>query len=508
MKKTKENVKEQRGITLVALVVTIIVLMILASISIGAVFSEKGIINQAKESKKQHEEAVKKEEENLNELLGEYKNSLKTPEPTPPAEYIDETIAAAPKLSEGMTPVKWNGSAWEKTSKIDSSWYNYASSEKRWANVVLGDSTFKTVNGKEVLDEEANYSMLVWIPRYAYKIKSMYHQNGEETTAGEIEITFIDTNNTSKGGTKYTRDSATQYPEATVGGAMSDYVVHPAFDFGSTKLSGFWVGKFESSNTDKTTYNGTDKTMMIKANVPSWRSIQISNMFDVCLEMNKANNVHKLPTSDTVVDPHQMKNDEWGAVAYLSKSMYGKQNEEVYINNNSSYITGIAGDTASASNSSATTNTYNTTVGQKASTNGNITGVYDMSGGAWEYTAAYVNNGNGNLTSYGASLVNNTNGRYKNVYSKGSSDTRAANYAVATPTNGHYGDAVYETSNKYENTDGSWYADYSLFPYSGSPFFMRGGYYSDTTCAGLFCFNYNVGNYNGVFGFRVVVPVL
>jgi len=44
-----------------------------------------------------------------------------------------------------------------------------------------------------------------------------------------------------------------------------------------------------------------------------------------------------------------MKNDEWGAVAYLSKSKYGKQNEEVWINNSSSYITGSAGNSASAS---------------------------------------------------------------------------------------------------------------------------------------------------------------
>ncbi len=65
-----------KGITLVALVVTIIVLMILSSISIGAILSEKGIIQQAKDSKKQHEDAVRKEEENLNELLGEYKNSM------------------------------------------------------------------------------------------------------------------------------------------------------------------------------------------------------------------------------------------------------------------------------------------------------------------------------------------------------------------------------------------------------------------------------------------------
>ena len=372
--------------------------------------------------------------------------------------------------------------------------------------MVLGDSTFKIVDGKEVLDEDANYSMLVWIPRYAYKIESMYHQNGDSTTAGEIEIVFIDTNNTSKGGTKYSRDTAAQYPSATIGGAMSDYVVHPAFDFGTSKLPGFWVGKFESSNTDKTTYNGTDKTMMIKANVPSWRSITISNIYDVCLNMNKANNVYKLPTSDSTVDPHQMKNDEWGAVAYLSKSRYGKQNEEVYINNNSSYITGIAGDTASASSSSSTTNTYNTAKGQKASTNGNITGVYDMSGGAWEYTAAYVANNNGSLTSYGSSLVGGA-AKYKNVYTS-NGDTQQGNYGVSTPANGHYGDAVYETSNHYSSSNGSWYADYSIFPYSSGPFFVRGGYYSNTTGAGVFCFIGSDGSNGSGDGFRVVVPVL
>lgn len=71
-----KTIKNQSGITLVALVVTIIVLMILASISIGAIFSEKGIIQQAKDTKKQHEDVVKKEEENLNDLLGEYRNSM------------------------------------------------------------------------------------------------------------------------------------------------------------------------------------------------------------------------------------------------------------------------------------------------------------------------------------------------------------------------------------------------------------------------------------------------
>ncbi len=68
-----------------------------------------------------------------------------------------------------------------------------------------------------------------------------------------------------------------------------------------------------------------------------------------------------------------------------------------------------------------------------------------MSGGAYEYTAAYVNNGNSNLGTYGSTLVNAA-GKYKDVYSKGSNDDREPNYQMSTPDRGHYGDAVWETS--------------------------------------------------------------
>ena len=113
-----------------------------------------------------------------------------------------------------------------------------------------------------------------------------------------------------------------------------------------------------------------------------------------------------------------MKNDEWGAVAYLSKSKYGKQNEEVWINNSSSFITGSAGNSTNANADTGTTNDYTSTQGVKASTTGTVYGVYDMSGGAWEYVAAYVDNGDSNLTSYGSSLVNG-DAKVKNVYTRG-----------------------------------------------------------------------------------------
>ena len=199
-----------------------------------------------------------------------------------------------------------------------------------------------------------------------------------------------------------------------------------------------------------------------------------------------------------------MKNDEWGAVAYLSKSKYGKQNEEVWINNSSSYITGSAGNSASASGNTGTTTDYTSTQGVKASTTGTVYGVYDMSGGAWEYVAGYVNNGDSNLTSYGSSLVNG-DAKTKNVYSKGSSDSRDNNYSA---NSGKYGDAVYETSANGNLSSSSWYGDYSNFPNTSVPFFGRGGYYVNGTYAGVFYFSNGYGISNGSYSFRPVLVAL
>ena len=58
--------KKQSGITLVALVVTIVVLLILAGVSINLVLGENGLITQAKEAKEKTLEAEKAEGENLN----------------------------------------------------------------------------------------------------------------------------------------------------------------------------------------------------------------------------------------------------------------------------------------------------------------------------------------------------------------------------------------------------------------------------------------------------------
>ena len=356
-----------------------------------------------------------------------------------------------PKLGSGMTPIKWNGSSWVNTTGSDKDWYDYTG--KKWANA-------KTSDG----------SMWVWIPRYAYSITSGYHSS----SAGNIDVEFMKglTNETSTGRKTFQNSSG-----------QGNWNIHPAFNYGST-VSGIWVAKFEASNS-----SGKIKVV---PGVSSWRSITVNDIYTNCLNYNKT------------LNSHMMKNDEWGAVAYLSKSKYGKQNEEVWINNSSSYITGSAGNSASAGTDAGTTNDYTSTQGVKASTTGNVYGVYDMSGGAWEYVAGYVNNGNGNLTSYGSSLVNG-DAKTKNVYSKASSDNNTNNYNA---NSGKYGDAVYETSANGNSSNGSWYGDYSSFPYTSNPFFGRGGYYNNGTSAGVFCFAYSDGYGNSNTSFRPVLVAL
>ena len=380
-----------------------------------------------------------------------------------PEWYDYGTEVNAPKLGTGMTPIVYIG--------------ENKPTEKKWANAMTEDG-----------------SMWVWIPRYAYNITSGYHQSGAEINptkpeegAGTIEIKFLkDSSNIAYDGTS-TWDNVS---------GQGKWNIHPAFNYGQ-EVSGLWVAKFEASPEGETTdnansqYNGIDKKLQVKPEVSSWRYITIGNAYTVCLNYNSA------------LNSHMMKNDEWGAVAYLSKSKYGKQNEEVWINNSSNHITGSAGNSASANKDVGTDTDYTSTQGVNASTTGTVYGIYDMSGGAHEYVAAYVNNGDSNLASYGSSLVNG-DAKTKNVYVKGSTDDRPNNYDA---NSSKYGDAVYETGENGSDI-GSWYYDFSYFPYTWSPFFYRGGNLSDGKIAGVFNFVYISGDSSSSVSFRPVLAVL
>ena len=380
--------------------------------------------------------------------------------------YRDESGANAPKLVEGMIPVVYDESqsSWVKAD-TSSKWYDYNNQE--WANAVTvteeNRETYMSASAGTVIPMDDINTMWVWIPRYEYQYTNLGNQyaGGTQDLPGEIKINFLSGTNTTPS------DAA-------------NYKVHPAFTFGSEELTGIWVGKFETGGTLAsacTNENCNTSNVVIKPNVTSLRNQTVSSFFYMSrsMQMNANNPYGFMSTSGNV---HMSKNNEWGAVAYLSQSKYGKYgnskytgaDKEIAINNCSNYITGIGGDTVSASESSTTcaTNTYETANGQTASTTGTIYGVYDMSGGAYDYVMGNYNN---IRASSGFSEM--PEAKYYDLYTT-TDPTTACNEGIC------YGHALSETS--------GWYADGVLFVNDSNPWVAHGGLYYVNTNAGVFFF--------------------
>ena len=235
---------------------------------------------------------------------------------------------------------------------------------------------------------------------------------------------------------------------------------------------------------------GSETTFKSVPSVQSAKSINIENMYTYSLNYASAKN------------SHMTKNSEWGAAAYLEFSQYGRNGHEVDINNSNDYITGNGGGSTSAS--SETTNAYNTKIGAKASTTGNIYGIYDMSGGAWEYTAAFNDTDTNNFESqYGSSFASTTNSSTK--YATKYSNNTTTSYGTKIYEVGKIGDGTKETYS--ESSSYSWNPnnDYAHFAVSSSPFFLRGGTYVYGTTAGVFCSSISYGYSNSFDSFRVVL---
>ena len=173
-----------------------------------------------------------------------------------------------------------------------------------------------------------------------------------------------------------------------------------------------------------------------------------------------------------------MKNSEWGAVAYLTQSSYGRDGAEPNINNlnlnnkDGKWIYAVTGFAGIGQSTVAETNIVNvhghkTETGVLASSTGNITGIYDLNGCIWEYVAAYVTSGYVHLVTYGTPYTYTT--------AEADPTTRSTKYATAYPyiiTGTRYGDAVRETSSMLNLMSG-WNGVSTTYPQDAYPFFVR-----------------------------------
>ena len=375
----------------------------------------------------------------------------------------DTSNANAPVLASNMIPVYYDATAkvWKKADtsnkKFENRWYNY--DNHMWANAVTVTSTNRTTYlnakvGTEIPMTDIT-TMWVWIPRFNAATPSNYN-GGTQAKPNAIDVTFVKPNETAL----------------------------DAFTFGTKQLSGFWYGKFELSHTtlvSNTTANNlgcTNETctnannILIKPSVTILRYNSISNFFFASRSMEQTGNSFGFVSTE--VDTHMSKNNEWGAVAYLTQSIYGRCTNstlcvEIGINNNSTYKTGY-GAAPGTSFTSSTTNTYDTNLGMKASTTGNIYGIYDMAGGLFEYVMGVYNKTTGNS---GFTTTTFPNEKYYNNY-------------TATTYQGH---ALTETQ--------GWYNDIYSFVSSSSPWFVRGATVANVDNNGIFSAYGNDGGSNG-----------
>ena len=422
-----------------------------------------------------------------------------------PIKKYTETIlnGTDPVLKDNLVPIKIASDGTVTKADISKEWYNYEN--KEWANAVILKDESITYNNGETIPESNIESYFVWIPRYKYQIfdEGNYTSlTGIQNKAQTINVVFENKDTTPSNGT-----------------TKGTWLTHPAFT--SFDSNGFWVGKFETgydkaTSTAAAEVNSIDTSkIIIKPNVYSWRNITLGNMFK-----NSYNYQRNL-------DSHMMKNTEWGAVAYLQHSIYGSQSS-VRLNNNSAFITGYAAAVEPTKGHSATSidgNRYvSTSLGKDetytinylnsnssvASTTGNKSGIYDMSGGAWEYIMGYTT---GATTVGGASGITDL---YPNFFT----DTTYTKYwdKYTSTTNTQYnnrilGDATGEMGpfGSDRDPDGStrqkssWYGDYASFVYSSNSWLKRGGNCNHGTVSGIFAFNYYTGvNYTG-YSYRIVL---
>ena len=142
MKKEIKN-KQEKGITLIALVVTIVVLLILAGVSLSLVLNNNGVISRAKEAKNRYAEAQTNEEKQLNEV----------------ADWIKETVG----------DTTGGGSAGGSGSTVDGvpilEGYYYVGGTKAKGIVISDNVADKELDkGKENVRRDLAGNQWVWVP--------------------------------------------------------------------------------------------------------------------------------------------------------------------------------------------------------------------------------------------------------------------------------------------------------------------------------------------------------
>ncbi len=444
-------------------------------------------------------------------------------------EYKEEILNGTdPVIKDDLIPVIIGENG--KVTRADTSkkWYNYANSE--WANaVILAEGKEDPGAGKPIPEDDIE-SYFVWIPKYSYQLWDLGLYEGltsiDESKVHTIPIKFgtTDTNDSKTGEctTPMTEDKKQGKSGASDNCQVGEFMTHPAFiSFG---VNGLWVGKFETgykdanSAEDAANATNTDNVaidqIVIKPNVYSWRGINVANAFENSYQYKRYE-----------LDSHMMKNTEWGAVAYLSHSKYGKYtvkdgNTEIMLNNSSNYVTGYASkdditdkygsysafEDVIPNNDSNYSVNYNNPDSVIASTTGNYSGIYDMNGGAQDYVMNLVKDTIEDKLMFSKSGFDSFDydKKYCDVYNYGTNNNELSRRILGDAT-GEMGPFVSEYLENENLIVSSWYNDFSTEVYNNSLFYKRGSRYKIGINGGIFSSAIDRGYQGDGMTYRIVL---
>ena len=238
------NYRKNKGITLIALVITIIVLLILAGVSIAMLTGQNGILTQAQKAKSETENAAKNEAAILDEYNKYLNNAVGggiveggTKPETDEEGYFtkNSTInggkgtADNPTIPAGFKPIDENGANWGDGSKAP----EQASVE----------------NGLVIQDKEGN--QFVWVP-----VRGEYKRNTDYEDTSISAAAYTDTG---------------YLPEGMETGNFTNN--ENAEREAVTNKGGFYISRYEAG---KETVNSTNK-LVSKAGATVWNNIAVED---------------------------------------------------------------------------------------------------------------------------------------------------------------------------------------------------------------------------------------
>ena len=365
-KKVKNNfLKQSKGITLVALVVTIIVLIILAGVSISLVLGDNGIVTKAKEAKQNMQIAANEEQEglaNLEVAIQEGTNGGTTP-PGGSTAVVGELVTGSNK------PYTKNG-----TAVIPVGFAIVPGLDDVSEGLVISDVANDTSNAG---------NQFVWIPvdksTFTTKFKRTEgYLNGsldsKLSSCGEANATGINA--------KVTEDSSVT-SEAI---AMYDSV---------SKNGGFYIGRYEAGKT-ATSGSGIRGDVIVKKGVPVYNNIgwsnsnTMTNVVGGAVEVARGmyNNEKKTLTDENYgVVSTLCYGVQWDAALnfidsnYITNEVNGKPNcaSDSYVRN--SAAKGWHSDNYSTGNPN-----HLTGIDVDAQASNSVKNIYDMAGNVREWT--------------------------------------------------------------------------------------------------------------------------